>query len=93
MQPAGHCTESVRRLPTLEAPDHSCETKENLCRCCAPQICHEFERFSVYMTSVKVANFYGGIPIKNHREQLENDPPHIVVGTPGRIKQVRTHPV
>jgi hypothetical protein len=40
------------------------------------------------MTSVKVANFYGGIPIKNHREQLENDPPHIVVGTPGRIKQV-----
>ena len=42
------------------------------------------------MTSVKVANFYGGIPIKNHREQLENDPPHIVVGTPGRIKQVRT---
>jgi superfamily II DNA/RNA helicase len=59
----------------------------------APQICHEFERFSVYMTSVKVANFYGGIPIKNHREQLENDPPHIVVGTPGRIKQVRAHPV
>lgn len=53
------------------------------------QICHEFERFSVYMTNVKVANFYGGIPIKNHRDQLENDPPHIVVGTPGRIKAVR----
>ncbi len=40
------------------------------------------------MTNVKVANFYGGIPIKNHKEQLENDPPHVVVGTPGRIKQV-----
>ena len=52
------------------------------------QICHEFERFSVYMTNVKVANFYGGIPIKTNREALENDPPHIVVGTPGRIKQV-----
>ncbi len=59
--------------------------------CCGtrrPQICHEFERFSVYMTSVKVANFYGGIPIKQNKEQLESDPPHVVVGTPGRIKQV-----
>lgn len=51
------------------------------------QICHEFERFSVYMTSVKVANFYGGIPIKQNKEQLESEPPHVVVGTPGRIKQ------
>lgn len=40
------------------------------------------------MTSVKVANFYGGIPIKQNKEQLESDPPHVVVGTPGRIKQV-----
>jgi hypothetical protein len=56
------------------------------------QICHEFERFSVYMTSVKVANFYGGIPIKNNKEQLESDPPHVVVGTPGRIKQVCIDP-
>lgn len=56
--------------------------------CCSVQICHEFERFSVYMTSIKVANFYGGIPIKTNKEQLESDPPHVVVGTPGRIKQV-----
>jgi superfamily II DNA/RNA helicase len=60
-----------------------CHTRE-----LAYQICHEFERFSVHMPNVKVANFYGGIPIKNHKEQLENDPPHIVVGTPGRIKQL-----
>mmetsp|Transcript_2492 Transcript_2492/g.7487 ORF Transcript_2492/g.7487 Transcript_2492/m.7487 type:complete len:361 (+) Transcript_2492:164-1246(+) len=60
-----------------------CHTRE-----LAYQICHEFERFSVYMTSVKVANFYGGIPIKQNKEQLESDPPHVVVGTPGRIKQL-----
>ena len=56
------------------------------------QICHEFERFSVYMTSVKVANFYGGIPIKQNKEQLESEPPHVVVGTPGRIKQACPSP-
>jgi ATP-dependent RNA helicase UAP56/SUB2 len=52
------------------------------------QICHEFERFSTYMPNVKVANFFGGFPIKQQIEQLKTNPPHAVVGTPGRIKQV-----
>lgn len=26
-----------------------------------------------------------GVPIKNHREILKNEPPHVLVGTPGRI--------
>ena len=52
------------------------------------QICHEFERFSVYLPSVKVANFFGGFPIKNNKEQLKTNCPHVVVGTPGRLKQV-----
>lgn len=49
------------------------------------QICHEFERFSTYLTDIKVAVFYGGVNIKTHKDLLKNECPHIVVGTPGRI--------
>ena len=40
------------------------------------------------MSGVKVANFFGGIDIKKNREELKKEPPQIVIGTPGRIKQV-----
>eukprot|EP01090_Pellita_catalonica_P000229 TRINITY_DN1015_c0_g1_i1.p1 TRINITY_DN1015_c0_g1~~TRINITY_DN1015_c0_g1_i1.p1 ORF type:complete len:435 (-),score=70.65 TRINITY_DN1015_c0_g1_i1:43-1317(-) len=49
------------------------------------QICHEFDRFVKYMPNVKTAVFYGGIPLHTHRAILENDPPNIVIGTPGRV--------
>ena len=52
------------------------------------QICHEFERFATYMPSVKVANFFGGFPIKTHQELLKKDCPTVIVGTPGRLCQV-----
>ena len=42
------------------------------------------------MPGVKVANFFGGVDIKKNRETLQKEPISIVVGTPGRIKQVRT---
>lgn len=60
-----------------------CHTRE-----LAFQITHEFERFSTYLKSVRVANFFGGLPIKQHRELLKDKDksPHILVGTPGRIK-------
>mmetsp|Transcript_4223 Transcript_4223/g.15158 ORF Transcript_4223/g.15158 Transcript_4223/m.15158 type:complete len:361 (+) Transcript_4223:1060-2142(+) len=29
--------------------------------------------------------FFGGMPVKQHKELLKNDPPNIVVGTPGRV--------
>ncbi|AQK92631.1 Spliceosome RNA helicase BAT1 isoform 1 [Zea mays] len=57
-----------------------CHTRE-----LAYQICHEFERFSKYLTEVKVAVFYGGVHIRKHKDLLKNECPHIVVGTPGRI--------
>merc|ERR1712028_276662 len=57
-----------------------CHTRE-----LAFQIAHEYERFSKYLPAVKTAVFYGGVPIKQNREILKNDCPHIVVGTPGRI--------
>ena len=40
------------------------------------------------MPDVKVAVFYGGVPIKSHKDLLKNECPGVLVGTPGRIKQV-----
>jgi len=52
------------------------------------QISNEYARFSKYMPDIKVAVFYGGVPIRKNKDKLKNDCPHIVVGTPGRIKQL-----
>jgi len=60
-----------------------CHTRE-----LAFQICHEFDRFKKYLPNVKAAVFYGGIPVQENRDLLKNDPPHIVIGTPGRILQL-----
>jgi len=54
-----------------------CHTRE-----LAFQICHEFDRFKKYLPAVKTAVFYGGIPVANNRQTLQNEPPHIVIGTP-----------
>lgn len=32
-----------------------------------------------------MANFFGGLPIEQNKKVLKEDPPHIVVGTPGRM--------
>lgn len=60
-----------------------CHTRE-----LAFQITHEYERFTTYMKNVRVGNFFGGLPIKQQRESLKDTAkcPHIIVGTPGRIK-------
>ncbi|KFM26876.1 DEAD-box ATP-dependent RNA helicase 56 [Auxenochlorella protothecoides] len=60
-----------------------CHTRE-----LAFQITHEFERFTTYLKSVRLANFFGGLPIKAHRDLLKDGEkaPHILIGTPGRIK-------
>lgn len=57
-----------------------CHTRE-----LAFQICKEYERFSKYMPTVKVAVFFGGMSIKKDEDVLKKSCPHIVVGTPGRI--------
>jgi ATP-dependent RNA helicase UAP56/SUB2 len=49
------------------------------------QISKEYERFSKYSSSVKIAVFFGGMNIKKDEEVLKKNCPHIVVGTPGRI--------
>lgn len=57
-----------------------CHTRE-----LAFQISKEYERFSKYMSAVKCAVFFGGMPIQKDEETLKTTNPHIVVGTPGRI--------
>ena len=57
-----------------------CHTRE-----LAFQISREYDRFCRYLSSVKVAVFFGGIPIKADEDTLKLNCPHIVVGTPGRI--------
>merc|ERR1719453_463267 len=51
----------------------------------AYQIQHEFMRFSKHLPEVKSMAVYGGSPLENDREALKKAPPHILVGTPGRV--------
>jgi ATP-dependent RNA helicase UAP56/SUB2 len=57
-----------------------CHTRE-----LAYQIKNEFERFSKHMEHIKTEVIYGGTPINEHINMLKKNPPHIVVGTPGRV--------
>jgi ATP-dependent RNA helicase UAP56/SUB2 len=59
-----------------------CHTRE-----LAYQIKNEFNRFTKYLPNVRTEVMYGGQPIVEHINMLKGlKPPHIVVGTPGRIK-------
>lgn len=49
------------------------------------QVSKEYERFSKYLSNVKVAVFFGGLSVKKDEQTLKTNCPHIVVGTPGRI--------
>lgn len=60
-----------------------CHTRE-----LAYQICQEYLRFSKYLPDVKVKVFFGGINIKQHKNLLSSEVPHVVVGTPGRVLQL-----
>jgi len=58
-----------------------CHTRE-----LAYQIKNEFLRFTKYNKAVRTEVIYGGEPINNHIKLLKGaTPPHIIVGTPGRI--------
>lgn len=55
------------------------------------QISNEFGRFSESMAEKpRIAIFYGGFPEEEDKKTLKSTTtsPHIVVGTPGRIKSV-----
>jgi superfamily II DNA/RNA helicase len=54
----------------------------------AQQISTEFLRFSKHFPGVTTCAFYGGIPMSEDIRSLKEKKPAIVVGTPGRIKQL-----
>jgi ATP-dependent RNA helicase UAP56/SUB2 len=58
-----------------------CHTRE-----LAYQIKHEFDRFSKFFSGVNTAVVYGGIPIQKDKDMLKDNCPHILIGTPGRVK-------
>ena len=47
-----------------------CHTRE-----LAYQICHEFDRFAAYLPAVNVSVIFGGVNIKQQKEQLKEKPP------------------
>lgn len=57
-----------------------CHTRE-----LAYQIKGEYDRFSKYLPDMKTEVFFGGVSVKQNQATLENNTPHIVVGTPGRV--------
>lgn len=91
-------------LSCSDSPPAACHARQDSslphCFCCrfsaagCPQICREFERFGKPL-NVKVGNFFGGMDIKAQKDMLKDEDkcPDIVVGTPGRIKQVKPRAV
>ena len=60
-----------------------CHTKQ-----LANEIKGEFDRFAKYMRGVKTAISSGEIPLKENMALLKRNPPHIMVATPGRLRDV-----
>ena len=54
----------------------------------AYQIKKEFDWFTKYLDQIKTEVIIGGVPIKDHIKILKDNPPTIVVGTPGRILEL-----
>jgi ATP-dependent RNA helicase UAP56/SUB2 len=58
-----------------------CHTRE-----LAYQIKNEFNRFTTHLPGIKTEVIYGGQPIQEHINLLKGvNPPHIIVGTTGRV--------
>jgi len=83
-------------LACLQQLDITKEEKQVKCmvlvhtRELAYQIKNEFDRFSKYFEKVKSGVIYGGIPIKQQQDMLKDTPPQIIIGTPGRVKDLVT---
>ena len=59
-----------------------CPTRE-----LADQVGKEIRRLARFMPNIKVSVFCGGVPLRPHLASLTH-PPHVVVGTPGRIQEL-----
>ena len=54
----------------------------------AYQISNEFDRFKTYLPEVRTLVVYGGAPYAKDVSAIANDKPLVVIGTPGRMKQL-----
>eukprot|EP00301_Raphidiophrys_heterophryoidea_P000135 c10069_g1_i4.p1 GENE.c10069_g1_i4~~c10069_g1_i4.p1 ORF type:complete len:342 (-),score=88.97 c10069_g1_i4:76-1101(-) len=54
------------------------------------QIGKEFDRFGKYMEGLRIGVHYGGVSVRSAKDSLEAEPPHVLVGTPGRMLQLMT---
>lgn len=50
----------------------------------AIQIAKEFERMGKYLTGLRIQTIVGGLDLDVQQLQIETNPPHIIIGTPGR---------
>jgi len=71
--------------PATEGPSAIilCHTRE-----LAFQIMRDFKRFTAYLPEVNVAVIFGGVNRKTQVDELKTNPPHIIVATPGRLKDL-----
>ncbi len=75
---------------------HQIEPEENVTACVvlvhtremANQIHKEYVRFTKYMPEVTCHEFYGGLPVKTHKDLLAKNAPNVAIGTPGRMCQL-----
>ncbi|WP_374472668.1 ATP-dependent RNA helicase DbpA [Arenimonas sp.] len=59
-----------------------CPTRE-----LADQVGKEIRRLARFLPNLKLSVFCGGVPLRPHLASLTH-PPHVVVGTPGRIQEL-----
>jgi superfamily II DNA/RNA helicase len=52
----------------------------------AYQVSKEFERFKTYLEGIHVECIYGGVPLPQQQAKLKEQPPHVIVACPGRLK-------
>ncbi len=52
----------------------------------AYQVAKEFERFKAYLPGITVSSIYGGVALPQQEKMLQDDPPHVIVACPGRLK-------
>ena len=50
------------------------------------QIKNEYDRFSKFFAETKTGVVYGGTPYADDKKMFEENPPHVVIGTPGRVR-------
>jgi len=77
----------IATLQQIEVPEIAAVDTLVLChaRELAYQISREFIRFSKYLSDVKVGVVFGGVNFQEHKKLIEEDCPHILIGTPGRV--------